>query len=256
MKTKKLLAILGKQFPKSIATKYNDYVGLMTGKLPEEVNKILLCLDLDEEIYDIVKKEKPDLILTHHPFIYGKKSEVFKWDKKKEKFCHKIDALKIPVISYHTNFDEGRGGMNDALASALNLTKIHPGKADPMMRIGKLENPMKVEEFALFAKKALKVDYGLLIAKGKPMVQTVGIVGGAGSGGWWNAREEKCDIFVSGDVPHHIRRSIVTSNFNYLDLPHEIEKIYIPTMAKILKDIDKTLNIVKVDHEKLPKVIL
>ena len=69
MNTRQMLLKLSKRFPKRIAKMNHDRVGLMTGKLPEEVHKILLCLDCDHEILSQIKEFKPDLILTHHPFI-------------------------------------------------------------------------------------------------------------------------------------------------------------------------------------------
>ena len=255
MNTKKLLLKLAKRFPKKYAKFYHDHVGLMTGKLPSEVHKIVLCLDFDYQVLPLIKENKPDLIITHHPFIHGTKAKVFKWDKLKEALCQEIDALGVPVYSMHTNFDSGKDGMNDALAEALELNNIYRPDNAIMMRIGELKEEMPVEEFAKFAKAKLNVDYGLLIAEGKTTVKKVGIVGGAGSGFWNVARDEGCDIFISGDVPHHIRRSIINEHFNYLDLPHEIEKIFMPQMKKILLSLDPTLEILMVDHEELPKVI-
>ena len=43
--------------------------------------------------------------------------------------------------------------------------------------------------------------------------------------------------------------------WNYLDLPHEIEKIFMPTMKKLLLEIDDSFDITIIDHEELPKVI-
>ena len=255
MKTRLLLRQLAVHFPKRYAKMNHDFVGLMTGKLSEEVHKIVLCLDFDQEVFPSIKENKPDLIITHHPFIYGTKYRVFKWDKLKEQLCNEIDALGVPVYSMHTNFDTGNGGMNDALAEALELENIYAPEKDIMMRIGELKEAMSVEEFAKFAKAKLNVEYGLLIAEGNKMIKKVGVVGGAGSREWNIARDEGCDIFISGDVPHHIRRSIVIEKFNYLDLPHEIEKIFMPQMKKILLSLDPTLEILMVDHEELPKVI-
>ena len=255
MKTKLLLRQLANHFPKRYAKMYHDYVGLMTGKLPEEVRKIVLCLDFDQEVLPLIKENKPDLIITHHPFIYGTKYRVFKWDKLKEELCNEIDALGVPVYSMHTNFDTGKDGMNDALAEALELNNIYAPEKDIMMRIGELKEAMPVEEFAKFAKAKLNVEYGLLIAEGNPKIKKVGVVGGAGSRAWNIARDEGCDIFISGDTPHHVRRSIVVEKFNYLDLPHEIEKIFMPQMKKILLSLDPTLEILMVDHEELQKVI-
>ena len=255
MNTRLLLRQLAKRFPKRYAKMNHDYVGLMTGKLPEEVHKIILCLDFDWEVLHLIKENVPDLIITHHPFIYGTKYQVFKFDKRKEELCREIDALGVPVYSMHTNFDTGKDGMNDALAEALELTNVYAPEKEIMMRIGELKEAMPVEEFTKFAKAKLNVDYGLLIDEGKPIVKKVGIIGGGGSRDWPVARDEGCDIYISGDVPHHVRRDIVNEKFNYLDLPHEIERIFIPQMKKILLSIDSTLEILMVDHEELPKVI-
>lgn len=255
MKTRILLNKLAKYYPKRWAKKFHDHVGLMTGKLPEEVNKILLCLDFDYEVLPYVKKVKPDIIITHHPFIYGTKRQVFKWDERKEQLCNEIDAMGIPVYSFHTNFDTGKDGMNDALAGALELENIYAPESMPMMRIGFLKKPMDVEEFAKYAKEKFKVTYGLLIAAGKKKVQKVGVIGGGGARYWNIARDEGCDIYISGDTPHHNRRSIVDVKFNYIDFPHEIEHIFMPQMKKTLLKIDSSLEVIEIDHEQLPEVI-
>ena len=256
MKTRIMLNKLAKRFPKRYAKMNHDHVGLMTGKLPEEVHKILLCLDCDEELLPQIKQIKPDLIMTHHPFIYGTRGYVLKHDPYRRALCAEIDALGIPVYSMHTNFDTGKGGMNDALANALGLKNIRSPEQNIMMRIGELEKPMKVEDFAKFAKTQFNVDYSLLIAKGKPTIKTVAVIGGGGSRSWTLAQELGVDIYISGDAPHYVRRDVVNRNYNYLDMPHEIEKIFIPTMKKLLLEMDPTLEIICIDHEKLPTVIL
>jgi len=255
MKTRIMLNKLAKRFPKRFAKMNHDHVGLMTGKLPEEVHKILLCLDCDNELLPFIKKEKPDVIISHHPFIFGTKAKVFKYDLFKKELCEKIDSLGVPVYSMHTNFDTGRGGMNDALASALELTDIYAPETNIMMRCGSLQKPMQVEEFAKYAVSKFDVDYSLLIAKGNKTIRKVGIIGGGGSRSWTIAQSENCDIYISGDAPHYVRRDVSNRNYNYLDMPHEIEKIFIPTMKKLLLEMDPSLEIVCIDHEELPLVI-
>ena len=250
-----ILRKLAKNFPKRYAKMNHDHVGLMTGKRPDKVQKIFLSLDLDWEVFPLVKDFKPDVIITHHPFIYGTRARVLKYDESKRLLVEEIDRLGIPVYSFHTNFDTGRGGMNDALSEALGLKNVYAPEKDIMMRIGELETPKQPEEFAKFAKTVFHVDYALLINSGAKIIKKVGITGGGGSRGWRLAMDEGCDIYISGDAPHHVRRDIVNSHFNYLDMPHEIEKIFMPTMKKILLEYDPTLEILAVDHEKLPKVI-
>jgi putative NIF3 family GTP cyclohydrolase 1 type 2 len=62
--------------------------------------------------------------------------------------------------------------------------------------------------------------------------------------------------FISGDAPHHVRRDIVLREYNYLDLPHEIERIFISQMGKILKEIDADLEVIAINHEETPEVII
>ena len=252
---KVILRKLSKPFPKRIAKMNHDHVGLMTGKMPGQVQKIFLCLDLDWEVLPMVKEYQPDVIITHHPFIYGTRAKVLKYDESKRLLVEEIDKLGIPVYSFHTNFDTGPGGMNDALTKALGLKNIYAPAKEPMMRIGELDEVISAVEFAEKAKMIFRVDYALLINSGAEMVKKVGIIGGGGSRDWPVAKEEGCDIYISGDAPHHVRRSIVNAHYNYLDMPHEIEKIFMPTMKEILLGIDPTLDIMAVDHEKLPKVI-
>ena len=255
MNTRKLLLKLSKQFPKRYAKANHDRVGLMNGKLPDEVHKILLCLDFDYEVLPIVKKEKPDLILTHHPFIYGTRGYVLSHDSIKASICDELDKLGIPVYSMHTNFDTGLGGMNDALAEALGLRDVKVIEDHIMMRGGKLPKAMEINEFAKYAKEKLGLDYALLVHGGKDTIKSCAIIGGGGSRNWPISKDNGYDIYISGDAPHYVRRDIIANHYNYLDVPHEVEKIFMPTMKKILLGIDSSLDIVVVDHEKMPKVI-
>lgn len=254
MKTSSLLRKLAAFYPVRLREP-GDFGGLMCGKLPERVETILLCLDYDDEVYPAALSLHPDLIITHHPFIFGPKSKVLASDDVKRSLYERTEKAGLAVYSYHTNFDTGTPGMNDALAERLGLLDVKPLEGCPMARGGRLPMPLPVKDFALFAKKRLGVDYGLLIAAGKPVVETVALIGGGGSRTNELAQKLGYDIFVSGDAPHHVRREIVLRHYDYLDLPHEIEKIFMARMKGTLLNIDSTLRVETIDHEKLPQVI-
>lgn len=254
METRKLLLKIAKKYPKKLKESF-DHVGHMIGPIPKNTTKILLLLDLDWESLPKVKEIKPDIIITHHPFIFGTKAKVFKHDLSKFKLAKEIEDMNIAVFSYHTNFDIAKDGMNDALSSALGLENIYTPEKEPMMRIGYLYSPLPIEEFCKKVKKDLDMNYGLLVNYGNNNILKVGIIGGGGSRRWNIAQEEGCDIYISGDAPHYVRRDIVNNNFNYLDLPHEVEKIFMKKMKEVLLNIDDSLQIYCYDHEKLPVVI-
>lgn len=258
MKTKSLLRKLANYYPKKYAIENHDYVGLMVPKLKENTNTILLCLDFDEEVFSIVEKNNylPDLIITHHPFLFGRKSEILKTDDKKNYLYNKLLERQIPLYSMHTNFDTGKKGMNDALADLLNLKNVISPKEIKMMRIGELENEMSIEEFTNYVLDKFNISYGLLINEGSKTIKKVALIGGGGSRSYNIAKKLGADIYLSGDAPHHVRREIISEKYNYFDLPHEIEKIFMYQMKKVLLEIDPSLNIIIIDHEKEPTPII
>lgn len=255
VKTKSLLRKLAVRFPKRIARKYRDPIGLQVGKLKENVQKIVVCLDFDHVIADQVFALNPDLIITHHPFIYGTRAKVLARDSKKAALVLDVEARGLAIYSFHTNFDEGAGGMNDALAARLNLTDIVSIEAEPMMRGGTLPYPMSAEQFSQYAREKLNVPFGLLINAGKKEITNVAIIGGGGSREYTAARDAGYDLYISGDAPHHVRRAIINDQYNYLDLPHEIERIFMETMKKHLLVIDPSLEIITLDQSSFPQVI-
>jgi GTP cyclohydrolase I len=254
MNTIKLLRNLAKYFPKSLQEDY-DHSGLQINFLKEDTKTIVLALDCDKKVIDFAKEKNADLILTHHPFLFGTRRQITSKFEYKDELCQILDALKIPVYSMHTNFDKGINGMNDALASALELKNIKHVEGYEMMRGGDLPYEMSIEELAKYAKNKLGVTYGLLLPYGKKMCHNVAIIGGGGWMEYYFAYKAGYDAYISGDIPHHGRREIEERHYNYIDLPHEIEKIFMPQMKKLLLEIDPSLKIFIIDQEILPIVI-
>ena len=258
MNTKTLIKKLGVLYPKRLAETF-DHVGLQTGKLREDTKTIVLSLDFDSSVFQTLIREKLlakiDLIITHHPFIFGTKYQVFKKDEIKKELCSKIDDKNIPIYSYHTNFDTARYGMNDALAEAIGLNNVKPLDNNPMARGGYLDKEYDIKEISNLITKRLNISYGLLLPYGKEKINSIAIIGGGGWHGYKDALNEGYDLFISGDCPHHARREIIEYKYNYLDFPHEIEKIFMYQMKKILLSIDSSLNVIIIDHEKEPTII-
>ncbi len=256
METRKLLNKLGRLYPKRLALKNHDFVGYMAGRKVKDVKRIVLLLDLDELVVEEALSHSPDLILTHHPFVYGTRAKVFKRDLAKKALALRLDNLPVMVYSMHTNFDEGENGMNDALASALGLIDVKPLLGNGMARGGFLPSAMKISDFAAYAVEKLDAKYGLLVAGGKEEVKSVALIGGGGSRSWKSAMEEGYDIYISGDAPHYVRRDVLNAHYNYLDLPHEIENIFLDKMSEVLHGISDEFEIIKIKHENPPKVVI
>ena len=253
MKTRSLIRKLASLYPQRLRESY-DYGGLQVGHFKEETNRIFLALDFDETLLNKVLSFKPDLIITHHPFFFGPKKAILEKDPEKKKAYDFLIEKGVPLVSYHTNFDRAKGGMNDALAKALELENIKPLEEDDMGRGGFLKKEMPIDDFVDYALEKLNAPYGGLINEGKKTIRSVAIIGGGGARSYLAALNEGYDIYLSGDCPHHVRREIILNHYNYLDLPHEIESIFIDSMTNVLLNIDHSLTITGVKHEKPWKI--
>ena len=69
MITRDIINILEKKFPKINAEEW-DNVGLLVGDYDKEVKKIQFSIDASLEVIENSIKEKVDMIINHHPFIF------------------------------------------------------------------------------------------------------------------------------------------------------------------------------------------
>ena len=145
--------------------------------------------------------------------------------------------------------------MNDALAKKLGLIDIKRLETEPMARGGTLPNEMEIHDFSKYAEDKFNVNYGLLLNYGTTKIKKVALIGGGGWRSFINSKQEGYDIFISGDIPHHGRRAVVQNRYNYLDLPHEIEKIFMEQFKEVLLSINSELQVLTVDQEVLPECL-
>lgn len=257
METKLLLKRLGKLFPLRLAKEMHDPSGHQVGMIPADTRTILLCLDFDEFVYDemIKKGYKPDLILTHHPFIYQKKKIVFANDEQKKDLYNRLEQQGFCLYSYHLNFDLPALGMNDALVEKLELGNPTTIDGVPFARGGELPHPMSAPEAARYIKEKLGVKHVKMVCGNSQPIHRVAIIGGGGAHAYRDVQKAGYDAFISGDAPHYLRRDVLRYHFNYFDVTHEIERVFMPQMAKVLKILDQTLEILVIDHEIEPDIL-
>lgn len=256
MESRRLISRLGRLYPPRLAESY-DHPGRQVGRLKKETKRVLVALDFDEEVLAIARSFRPDLIVTHHPFIFGTPGAVFRRDPTKRELAGRVESeLGCPIYSYHTNFDAAPGGMNDIFAVRLGLVGVFVPDFEPAMRVGDLPEPMEFTAFARWLMGKSGAGYAGLVQSGSPAVRRVALVAGGGAGMFRSAIAAGADVYVSGDCPHHVRREIVAAHFNYVDLPHEIERMFVPHLKKVLLALDPSLEVLEVDHEEEARYLL
>ena len=102
-----------------------DNSGLQLGDPNQEVKKILICLELTQEVVTEAKEHRADLIFTHHPFFF-KSIKKIDYQSSQGSIIKELIQSNISVYSAHTNFDQYKQGVSFALACKLGLKNMKP----------------------------------------------------------------------------------------------------------------------------------
>jgi dinuclear metal center YbgI/SA1388 family protein len=103
----------------------DDRIGLQLGTLTKEIRKIIVALDVTEEVVDEAIAEQADLIIAHHAIIYMPLKQL-RTDSPAGKLYEKLIKNDIAVYIAHTNLDVAEGGINDMMADLLKLRQLTP----------------------------------------------------------------------------------------------------------------------------------
>jgi dinuclear metal center YbgI/SA1388 family protein len=110
--------------PKNLAMDW-DNVGLQLGDSNREVERVLLTLDLTEEVLSEAEQLDVQMIITHHPLFWEKINNL-NYNSSMGRLVSRLIKKDLVVYSAHTNLDIAPGGINDYLANILNLEQVEP----------------------------------------------------------------------------------------------------------------------------------
>lgn len=119
---KELALDLDKIFQKELALEW-DRVGLQIGNSKKQIKKIMVTLDIDDELIEEAISCNTDLIISHHPAVFEALGSITDSTPVGKRILRLIENA-IAVYSAHTNYDIMDNGLNDIIALRLGLTDI------------------------------------------------------------------------------------------------------------------------------------
>src|SRR5258705_844394 len=122
MKIGELISFLESQAHPSLQEHY-DNSGLLTGDAGWDCKAVLCSLDAVEEVVDEAIKKGCNLIVAHHPIIFGGLKKI---NGKNYVERTVIKAIKndIAIYAIHTNLDNVIDGVNGRMAKMLGLKNV------------------------------------------------------------------------------------------------------------------------------------
>lgn len=121
LKIGEIVNVLDRHAPYATAEDW-DNVGLLIPPADDKISGVLVSVDLTELAIERAKKQGLNLIVTHHPPIFPKKSGIAKIARGS--LIEKCMRAGIGVLTTHTNFDQGALEVGDKIIQALSLTPV------------------------------------------------------------------------------------------------------------------------------------
>lgn len=236
----------------------NSGVQIYTGR--EEITKVLVCLEINEDILKEAVDKKADMILTHHPLIFNPQYTI---DYNDFPGRYILEAIKndICVYSSHLSFDFAPEGNNVFISRLLDLFVKEEGSMEKGY-YGMLPEPMTFEQVCKHVEESLDLPEGYIRAVdgGKDKHVTVGLCTGAGGEYLFKAAAKGCDLFITGDMKLHEAQYAKAKGMTAIDAGHYgTEKIFTQNMAHQLyvKSAERglTLDVIMAEANTNPYIL-
>lgn len=208
-----------------------DNSGHLVGDFRKEVKKCVMALDATKAVCRFAADIGADLVLTHHPIIFGGISDV-----KSGSAVYTLANAGISALCAHTNFDIANCGINDNLAKLLGLRNAQHTD-NGIIVTGELDNEMSIDDFAELVSDTLDCA-GIRYTDTEKPIKTVALGGGACEEYAAEALAQ-ADCFITGDMKYHQMLEIAeegcavisaghfeTENKPFLMLKDRLEKVF------------------------------
>ncbi len=186
-----------------------DNPGLQVGDCEMEVTGVLLCLDVTEEILREAKKRDCNMIVSHHPLIFGGLKRLT-GATPTERIVAGALRDNIAIYSAHTNLDSAFEGVSYEMAHMLGMKECRPleksasgGEKEGLGVIGNVAPTPKLE-FLRKVKETFEVK-DLRYSAQTPgiVVRKVALCGGSGGSLIKKAMAAGADVYICGDLKYH-----------------------------------------------------
>ena len=229
-------SFLNEVFPPENALSY-DNVGLIAGDRDKIVSAILISLDLTDKAIEKARENGANLIVTHHPIIFGG-IKTLTMDDCVGKTLVKLIKSGISVIACHTNLDLTGEFGNLAIADKLGAEE--PKRVDGAVCgvMYELPEPLHLNDYCRKVSEDLGSSGIITINDPENKVSKVFIQGGAFDEDSVEAViKSGADTVLSGEIKHHICVGLEQMGINTVIAGHSAtEQAYLPKIKNLLAE--------------------
>lgn len=229
-----------------------DNVGLLVGR-NREISSVYIALDATDAVIEACATEGCEMLITHHPLIFGGVKNVSEQDF----IGRRVLALAEHGIAYyamHTNYDADL--MGDLAAERIALKNDEPllateyfedqAPAIGMGRIGELPEKITLKALAERVQHAFGAESLHVFGDEEREVCRAAVLPGSGKSGVDQAIAGGADVLVTGDIDHHTGLDAVARGLAVIDAGHYgLEHLFVDDVAQRLRDAFASLRVVE-----------
>lgn len=237
MLCKDVLDVIENDYPAEYALEW-DNVGLLAGRDDKEVERIYVAVDVTEEILREAAECGADLLITHHPLIFGGMKRVTNQDFIGRRILELI-RQDISYYTMHTNYDVLR--MARLAADMLNLRDqevldITCG-TEGIGRIGRFEAPVTLKQCCEEVKRTFGLEGVRVFGNLGGRIERIAVCPGSGKSVIREALHRGTDVLITGDIGHHDGIDAAAQGMAVIDAGHYgIEHIFAEDMKRYLEE--------------------
>lgn len=227
---------LDEKYPLSLQESW-DNSGYIVETDKEECSKIVLTLDITNDVVDESVYKKADLIISHHPVIFNPLKKI-----QSNSPVYRLVRSGIGAICMHTNLDIAEGGTNTIivkkLAEKLGISaNIEPLEESGLGCIIELENAVDCDRLSEILKDIFSIDRIKMSMYGEYILSKIAICSGSGGSLWKLAKAKGCDALITGDVKHDVWIDANNNKFTIIDCGHfHTENIVLWELRRVLEE--------------------
>lgn len=238
-----IMSRIEERYPLTYACSW-DNVGLLAGRADKEVKKIYLALDATDEVIGHAIEAGADMLITHHPMIFGGMKRVNDQDFLGRKVIRIIQG-DLAYYAMHTNFDVL--GMADLAGGLLDLQdmevlevtaageKEEGIREEGIGRVGNLPEEMSLRDASEYVKRCLKLDNVKVFGDLDGKIRRAALCPGSGKSEIGESLRKGADVLIAGDIDHHSGLDAVEQGLAVIDAGHYgTEYIFMDEMERFL----------------------
>lgn len=235
MKWENLKEILDNEFPPSAAEYEWDYIGEQV-KIKDEIYKVMVTLDVTIDVIAQAQENNVDLIISHHPLIFGDVDDILGKDNFINAKYQLLNKANIGLYVIHTNADFNPNSIAYMQGLALNIIDLEQGDENKFV-FGKLQNPTNAATLMQNIKDLLELNDVEFRSNFdiEDMVESVLIASGAGGS---NIEHNSEVVNIIGEVKHHEWVKASETGAKIIEISHFSEKIFKNIVEVLLNDED------------------